>query len=230
MQIVLNHVTRMAAPRICIAGVERKSGRHVRPTTAPTELLTRRLLTAEGGFVTPGAVVELGAATTTPNPPEVEDCRVSLDAIRSAGQLDGARYLTLLERVAEESLEAIFGDVLVRPGRNFAVEPGHGIASLGVLRVRTPPELEVDGYGKVAVRLTEYEPAAYVKVTDVRFVEADHRTAMSDRIDDVNGRVAGGVPAYLMVGLSRPFPAARNLHWLQVNGICLADRPLGERP
>jgi hypothetical protein len=42
-----------------------------------------------------------------------------------------------------------------------------------------------------------------------------------------------GVDVILMVGLTRPFQVKDDddeRHWLQVNGICLADRPLGTRP
>jgi hypothetical protein len=42
-----------------------------------------------------------------------------------------------------------------------------------------------------------------------------------------------GVGVYVMFGLSRGFPAAgddRPRHWLQVNGLCLEDRPTGAAP
>lgn len=231
MQIVLNHVTRMRSSRICIAGIEQGSGRHVRPTTSATELLTRDLLTVEGGFVEPGMLVDVEHARPMPNPPEVEDCRCSLGGIRPVRRLGGTDYLALLDGLAEVSLEDLFGADLYRATRwKYAVDPGHGAASLGVLRVDRPPHLEIDRYGKVTARLNDPEPPAYATVTDVRFFESDHRTPREDRIDDVNRRLGRGVEAFVMVGLARPFAKTGNLHWLQVNGICLADRPLGERP
>jgi hypothetical protein len=42
-----------------------------------------------------------------------------------------------------------------------------------------------------------------------------------------------GIEVYLMLGLTRAFLKDgddRERHWLQVNGICMADRPLGEQP
>ena len=48
-------------------------------------------------------------------------------------------------------------------------------------------------------------------------------------MQDVNARPAQGVPAYIMLGLSRPFQG-EDQHWLQVNGVCLVDRPIGETP
>ena len=232
MRIVLNHVTRMKTERrICIAGVEQEDGRHVRPVTSREELLTRRLLAADGGFVEPGAVVDLGESTAVPNAPEVEDCRCSLSQIRLVRRLSGGESLELLDRVANDDLEQIFGPDLYRETRwKYAVEPGHGLASLGVLRTWRPPELAIDRYGKVTARLNDPQPQAYATVTDVRFFESDHATPRQDRVDDVNHRLAQGVDAFLMVGLSRPFAKTGNLHWLQINGVCLADRPLGERP
>ena len=232
MRIVLNHITRMRRDRICIAGVDLDSRRHVRPTTSRTELLTRRLLAAAGGFVEPGVVVELGTTTPMPSPPEVEDHHCSLAALRRLGKLDDGEYLGLLDAVAEDTLEDVFGPDLERMTKwKYGVEPGRGSASLGVLRPQEQPDLELDRDGKkVTVRLNDEHPPAFVPVTDVRFFEDDHATPRQDRVDDVNRRLSRGEKAFLMVGLSRPFAKTGNLHWLQVNGICLADRPLGGRP
>ncbi len=70
-------------------------------------------------------------------------------------------------------------------------------------------------------------------VTDVRFVEEDHATVRRAAVEDVGRRIRRGVDTLLMLGLSRAFKARGEdpaRHWLQVNGICLADRPLGSRP
>jgi hypothetical protein len=37
MQIVVNHLTRMTAPRICVAGINPETGGHIRPTTASSD-------------------------------------------------------------------------------------------------------------------------------------------------------------------------------------------------
>jgi len=67
-------------------------------------------------------------------------------------------------------------------------------------------------------------------VTDVRLVEPDHSTVRRDAVTDVNARLRDGVDVYAMVGLSRAFPKRGNLHWVQINGLCLADSPLGDSP
>jgi len=61
MRIVVNHLTRMDAPRICIAGIDPDAGRHIRPTTDHQHPLTRDLLASEGGPFALGALIELGS-------------------------------------------------------------------------------------------------------------------------------------------------------------------------
>jgi hypothetical protein len=231
MQIVLNHVTRMRSPRICIAGVDPRTGRHVRPTTAKSELLTRDLLAVEGGFVEVGALIDVKDAQPQPVKPEVEDCRCSLAEIQPVRRLDGSEYLELLDSVADDELQDIFGSDLYRPSKwRYAVDAGHGAASLGVLRARWS-ELSMS-YGRPTLRLNAPDLPAYARVTDVRFFGADQVQVREDVVDDVARRLVKGVSAFAMVGLSRAFADddGHERHWLQVNGICLADRPLGERP
>jgi Dual OB-containing domain len=233
MEIVLNHVTRMGAPRICVAGIDTATGRHVRPITARSEPITRSLLEQEGGPFGLGAVVDLGNVRASPSPPETEDHLFSIGSAKTVGQMDAAAYSQLLDRVATDDLQTIFGPELERRHRSFAVETGHGEVSLGVLRVQRASDLEIDVYGKLKLRLNDVEPSALLTVTDIRFVEADHKTLRPDLIRDAQRRLRDGVDLYLMVGLARPFKAGgddRERHWLQVNGICLQDRPLGETP
>jgi hypothetical protein len=66
---------------------------------------------------------------------------------------------------------------------------------------------------------------------------ADLKRATTSRstqaADDLNQRLGRGVESLLLVGLSRAFRKdddEQDRHWLPVNGICMADRPLGERP
>jgi hypothetical protein len=144
--------------------------------------------------------------------------------------MTGDEYLQLLETIANDDLEAIFGSDLERRGRSFAIEEGRGEVSLGVLRIQEEPEFLVDDWGKLRLRLNDVDPPAHLGVTDLRFVEADHSTLKPDVIDDVRRRMQRGVGVLLMVGLARAWRAAgddRERHWLQVNGVCLDDRPLG---
>jgi hypothetical protein len=142
--------------------------------------------------------------------------------------------LELLRERAQNDLRAIFGGDLVRHDWNYAIDRDRGTASLGVLRVRRKPDLEIDDrYGKLRLRLNDDEKPAFLSVTDVRFVEADHKTIRADVVADTRARIRRGVSVLLMLGLARAFQKPgddRERHWLQVNGICMADRPLADQP
>ncbi len=233
MRLVVNHLTRMEAPRICIAGIEPATGRHIRPVTARSAPLTRSLLAEGGGPFELGVLVELGGLCPTPSPPETEDHLFQPDQMKVIGQLSPARYLELLRQHARQSVKAIFGTELVRHRWNYAVDRDHGSNSLGILRLRRRADLVIDRYEKLRLRLQIEQQPAYLPVTDVRFFEPDHRTIRSDVVDDVRARMRNGVDVLLLLGLARAFAKPgddHERHWLQVNGICLTDRPLGRSP
>ena len=231
MRIVLNHLTRMEAPRICIAGIDPRANRHVRPITGHSNQLTRDLLASEGGPFAIGTLVELGEVTPHPEAPETEDHLFWPQRATVVGRLSPNRYLELLSEHARHRLHEIFGDELERHGWTYAVDKDCGTASLGVLRVRRKPGLEVDRYGKLRLRLNDEQKPSFLPVTDTRFVEADHKTIKTEVLADVNARMQRGVGVLLMLGLTRAFQKSDEdceRHWLQVNGICMTDRPLGE--
>jgi hypothetical protein len=121
----------------------------------------------------------------------------------------------------------------VRHDWNYATDKGCGGASLGILRVRHKPDLQVDRFGKLRLKLIEESRPAYLSVTDLRFVEADHKTIRREVVADVRERMRRGVDLLIMLGLARAFAKPGEdceRHWLQVNGICMLDRPLAERP
>jgi hypothetical protein len=217
----------MRAPRICVAGIDVATDRHVRPTTPATDPITRNLLEEHGGPFALGAVVELGTVRPDPHPPESEDHVFATAAAAGVGHITADEYLQLLDDVASDDLETIFGPELERRGRSFAVPEGRGAVSLGVLRTHEAPELFVDDWGKLRLRLNDVDPPAQLGVTDLRFVEADHSTLKPDLIENVRLRMRHH-DVLVMVGLARAWRAAGDdleRHWLQANGICLEDRP-----
>jgi hypothetical protein len=233
MRIVISHLTRMDAPRICVAGIEASTGRHVRPTVGRSRQLTRRMLAEQGGPFSVGALVELGEVTPDPDPPETEDHLFWPEQAKALGRLSPNRYLELLRANSSVKLQSIFGSELRRQAWSYAVDEGHGSTSLGVLRLRRKPDIQVDHYAKLRLRLSALSRPAYLPVTDVRLVEPDHKTIRMDLVEDVRQRMTRGVETFLMLGLSRAFQKEgddRARHWLQVNGICLADRPVGDQP
>jgi hypothetical protein len=235
MRIVVNHVTRMEAPRICVAGFEPHALQHVRPTTPPADPITRKLLREEGGPFGMGAVVELGGVASTPSPPEVEDHRFKTANARHVEDLADDEFLALLDKMSSSNLADAFGPALERVGHwKLATECGAGDGSLAVIAAKKRPILAVDPrFGRLQLRFAEVEPWAYVPVNDVRFYESDHHTIRESAVEDLKRRLRKGVGAYLMFGLTRAYEAPnddRERHWLQLNGICLTDRAVGEAP
>jgi hypothetical protein len=233
VQIVVNHLTRMRGERICVAGIDMQTGEHVRPTTSAAAPLTRRLLRSNGGPFEVGAVVDLGSVTACGQAPETEDHRFSPSAARHVETLGSARYLELLQRASSSSLEEGFGPDLERATKwKYAVALGRGTRSLAVVRPRGRCSLKIDDKfdrPKVTLRFADSDPPAYVSVTDVRFFDAAHQIR-SDVVDDVDARLRRGTHAFVMFGLTRPYADDPDHHWLQVNGICLADKPVGAAP
>ena len=231
-QIVVNHLTRMDSPRICVAGLDVASGKHLRPVTGRDLPLTRALLAESGGPFELGAVVGLGRTKPRSDRPEVEDALFYPRNAKRVRRLDADDYLKLLDDAGKGSLEDAFGPDLQRRGWKYAVDVGKGECSLGCVRAQRTPDLEVgDRYGeRLQLRLNDPAPPAYVPVNDLRFYEADHRTLRHEAIEDVQDRLEGGVAVWVMFGLARPFQATGDdakRHWLQVNGLCLEDSPLG---
>jgi hypothetical protein len=219
----------MRLPRICIAGIEVDSKRHLRPVTAMDDLITRSLLVEEGGRLELGTGLELGPTTATPNRPEAEDHFCQTSNFEALGVLSGQEYCDLLTRVEGGDLGTAFGPGLRRNGNTYAMEPDGGANSLACIRAKRDARLSID-FEKPYLRLPEQ---VKVKVTDVRFFESDQRTLRRDVVADVNARLATGVGAFLMFGLSRPWARPgedKELQWLQLNGICLEDSPLGATP
>lgn len=233
MRIVLNHLTRMRAPRICIAGIEPATGRHIRPITGRDRPLTRDHLGEGGGTFRLGAAIELGGVTAAPAAPETEDHWFTPARARLQRVLGADEYLELVDSHCGENLEEVFGPALERREWRYAVDAGSGESSLGCLRVRRRPDIEISSYGRVQLRLNDPIRPAFAPVTDLRLFESDHETPLEDAIEDLRRRMGRGVQARLMVGLARAFVASGDnseRHWLQVNGICMEDRPLGDLP
>lgn len=227
MRICLNHLTRMTHPRICVAGVDLETRRHVRPITGKAHTMTRDMLAENGGPFEIGAVVELGSVRPNPQPPEVEDHWFWPDQAQRVGRLSADEYLELMDEIAYDDLEAVLGSALQRHGWKYAVDAGTGTASLGVLRA-SAMRIEVNDYGSLQVRLDDVEPRAYISITDLRYYDSDQDAVREDAVEDTNRRLRRSADAFLMLGLARAWTKPGDdteRHWLQVNGVCLSDDP-----
>ncbi len=229
-QIVVNHITRMTEPRICVAGIEVNSKQHLRPVTDAANPLTTELLVESGGPFEIGAEVDLGETEARPNPPETEDHDFDPEATEGLGRLEPAKYWELLEGVSVDSLAEAFGPELERRKKSYAIVKGHGQSSLACVRPPGEVGIRVNTFGKLRVTYREGDGApASIAVTDLRLFEADQKEPRRKLVRRLAERIESGVIVLLMFGLARAFTAGGDdteRHWLQVNGICLEDDPL----
>lgn len=217
-----------------MAGIDAETLDHVRPTTPPTDLITRRLLRKHGGPFGIGALVDLGPVEPRPIAPASEDHLFVTARARRLRDLTDDEYLNVLDEVSATSLEDALGPDLVRvKERKYAIEVGRGARSLAVVGLRGRPRLHVTPWPRLQLELRHPDTASDLSMTDVRFYESDQTTIKHDVVTDVNRRLSWGVSGFVMLGLARAFVAAgddRCRHWLQANGLCLADHPVGDVP
>jgi len=191
------------------------------------------MLRSEGGIFGLGAKVDVGGLIPRSSPPEVEDHLFQPERARLVGTLGPGEYLSLIDAACERDLTTVFGPSLRVDGRGFSVPEGEGVASLGCVRVPTSvrPEIVID-YGKVKLRLQDRGKHFQLAVNDIRCYEEDQETPARRIVKAVQQRMRRKVPLRLMVGLSRAWSPddTSPRHWLQVNGICLEDSPLGDAP
>lgn len=227
MRILINHLTRMQAPYICVAGISAETRRHIRPVL--TTQLSADLLRRSGGPFGIGCIVQLGKIAHVGRAPEVEDYRFERDKAACLHELDPARYWNVLQTISTSNLADIFGGVMQQRGRSCVVNVGEGVASLGCFKPPGPIRLYVNGYGKIRMTLSDGTFAADLSVTDIRLCETDHQTPRRELVTLIDKRINEGEDVLLSVGLTRPFCArgdTEERHWLQVNNIHLANHPV----
>ncbi len=109
--IVVNHLTRMQRGYFCVAGLEVRTGRHVRPVLQGQRLPTA-LLARNGGPFDIGVVVDLGRVRPTPEPPEVEDHVFDASSVSAVRPETPDRFWQALRRAARPTFREIFGEEL----------------------------------------------------------------------------------------------------------------------
>jgi Dual OB-containing domain len=231
VRITVNHLTRMKAPYVCVAGVDSAS-RTVRPVLADGQM-TRSLLTSEGGPFRLGAVVDIGDPQPRPVVPEVEDVVFNPTRTRVVKHLTADTFREVLSRSSVSSLRSVFGAAIVRKSETAAAVPQHqGTASLGVLRAVDAQIAVRKSFGKHDIRVRFIDPglgALSIKATDLRLWEKDQETPATSNI----GRIESALDnCYLAVGLSRAFRVSSYVgswHWLQINNVFPERDPLWVR-
>jgi hypothetical protein len=227
MRIVVNHLTRMQPGYICVAGIDPQTGKHVRPVL--NGRLSRDLLATRGGPFDMAAWVDLGPTIYAGTPPEIEDYAFTHHVACAAAVASPTDFWSLLQGVAHRRLVDIFGPDLQPNGSGCTLSLGKGLASLGCLIPAGRPELHVHDDTKVRLRFSDSVQEVSLSITDLRFYQGDRWTLKRATVADVQRRLRDGVPVVLSVGLTRPWQKEGDVekrHWLQVNGIHLADHPV----
>ena len=222
MRLIINHLTRMQPGYFCAAGIEIKTGLHVRPileTGLKTELLHRN-----GGPFELGATLDLGPTRFIGHTPELEDRAFDVSNLRTVEPPNPAGLNAVCQRVARSSLFEIFTNALEAMGTSFVIPANQGLHSLGCLWVERPMLEFTCEYGTSRVRLiwSEKGKPVAVGVADIRLFEADHRTLQTQEIDRFQEIISRSDRVLLSVGLSRPYRKSEQepaYHWLQVNNI-----------
>jgi hypothetical protein len=198
---------------------------------AGQDFLPRELLADSGGPFELGARVELGNLTASPKPPHIEDHTFDPAKARRISSLDPTDYLDLIDSVSERTLRLAFGSDLRREtDLKYATDRGLGQCSLACIRLRGPTALEIDGFDRLQLRFEQAAKTSYAKVADLRFYAVDGKSFRHPLIEAVSGRLRDGVRAWAMFGLARAWKVRADVaerHWVQMNGICLEDDPLG---
>jgi hypothetical protein len=232
MYLLVNHLTRMKSPRICVAGIS--AGRHVRPVSKSGDL-NFKLLRRSGGALAIGAVVDLGVATPCPKPPEMEDHEFKRWKLKFLRWALASEFWSALNSIAQKDLLATFGPKLHKHGKTCTLDQGCGGASLGCVPLtdRAASISIRERNGKRQVRF-QFEDTHFgqldVGVTDLRLYGLDLETPNAQKVEEISKKLARGVPAIVAVGLTRPFtPEAFGdpVHWLQVNNLHFKDDLIG---
>jgi hypothetical protein len=143
--MIVTHLTRMASPYICVAGVKASpggtkiSGEHVRPVLSSGERLHMDLLSK---FAL-GAVVDLGATEYIGSHPETEDYTFEPVSAQALSHISQEQFWKIVKANSKSSLRAIFGTCLqqrsIRQGTGAIVNRATGQASLGEFQASKVP-------------------------------------------------------------------------------------------
>ncbi|MEW6387193.1 MAG: hypothetical protein AB1491_06730 [Thermodesulfobacteriota bacterium] len=231
--IVINHLTRMSRGYICVAGIDLKTGEHIRPTV-PRDRLSSRLLTRHGGPFDIGNIINLAEIRPEPDPPHVEDRLISPDKIIFEGVASAEEFWRILRNVSKHKLEDIFGAELKNiGGSNYGTDAGQGQASLGCLLPYDRPKLYVkDQHSdrpQIRMWFKDGQLNVDAPVNDLRLYSEDHFSNDMESLDRVRELIKSSEGIILSLGLTRAWASSAQfepVHWLQVNNIHLIENPI----
>ena len=224
-QIVVSDLTRFNNREIvCIAGLDRKTGKCIRPLRDERPHYLEYRYVKENG-IQPGSVLE-GIFTVKREPaPHIEDHRVR--NLRVLEHVDSEEFESLLRRSAVHSVKDGFGRV--PSNRVFSTAMSPPPVSLLTLLLEDPCnqiQIVEDGYDKTKIKahITDKsgEVFSWVPITDLGFY--DHVSVLKKAdpgLMELNAFIHEQDFVLLRLGLSRAYRQSeeRNGFWLQANGI-----------
>lgn len=221
-QILVTHLTRMRYPYVCVAGIDTRTKRHVRPVLELAQL--HRDLTVGPDRFAIGCVMDLGPTTSVENPPHTEDHLFEVRSLRSLKIVPPSELWGVVEARAVPSLTRVFGSQLQFSANGAFQIAGTGRVSLGYLK----PErvtLRIDG-GRVRATVNIDGRDFDFSVTDrACFIERTQAFAPNGvAVAAINRALSQRQPCVLALGLARPWTARGTTEarcWVQVNGVFL---------
>jgi hypothetical protein len=223
MRIAVHHLTRMQKGFMCVAGIDLETGRSIRPVL--DRQMRIDMLACHGGPFELGRVVDLGETRFVGRVPEIEDRQFDASQARVDEVLAPGHFRQLLESVALERLDAIFGRELQNVGTTCAVNEQRGLRSLGCVwasHCELRAETNQNGTRRIRLTLDSDRGRLQLPVTDIRLYGDDHVTVDELKVTSVAEPLRRAERVLLSVGLSRPYRRAADQparHWLQVNNI-----------
>jgi hypothetical protein len=223
MRLLINHLTRMTGPRICIAGLAHGQA-HVRPIPTDGGLIRSQI----PALWKLGRIVEIGNTQSIGAAPRFEDRTFRLANVSLVENLSAGAFWDRLLGRAEQTLVDVFGDDFnVNQNRKGFVAPGHGAGSLGILVPHGTPLLYEDAEGKPRLRFDDGDDVTVdCSITDTRLRRPDNVTPIAGAIEELQSLLASSDEILLSVGLTHVYPPSDPKHWLQVNNIHCSDEPL----
>ena len=229
MQVVINHLTRMNTGYMCVAGLDLKNGKHVRPVLGGR--LGVELLRKNGGVFEIGAIVDLGPVRLVGTAPEVEDRQFTTGNLKFLGTAKAREFWDMIDTTSTATFAEIFGPSLTSHGGACAVDVNTGTSSLGCLTLPAGSILEVDPWNKIRLRVDDGTFSPSLSVTALRLYEDDQKTPRHELVATIADRLA--VENLLIsVGLARAWKKPGDTeprHWLQANNLHFKTDPLGRR-
>lgn len=234
--MIVTDVTRMAAPRVCVAGFFSDDGTPVRPVVpykSPKEITEEFLWKGDLLIVRPFAEVRLSFTRPISEPPHTEDWEIDTRVIPELVRILSPEERRLfLQGHLEPSVESIFG-APIQEDRYIC--KGEGERSLGTILAEYVSEVtygqrsyqDEEAKWEYRIRFTdgsgrEFSPA----VTDLTFRAAcdnlrDSKGWDLSRISEWMTEFLGSArrEVYLRIGLARGWEKYPDRCYLQVTGV-----------